>query len=614
MKTTARMFALCFALILLLSACMGQNAIPVYWPVPVFPMMPGQVRAPEAINSCALYYDNTQSMYGFVDAPGSSYLLTVRSVYDEMLTWSNREFYALLPGNQNFLRWQQVKDKGFDFIKDFTKKRFYTFEWANGILQNKGIGPQQLLFQKGDDGKYPVDFNKFNIIFTDMNEQGFMSTDLAHKLNEQLKKQPDFSLAIYAGISDFRGDIYSYDGTTIDGRTESAQSVGTYVNTASGGNAEGKKVPYYCLMIGRTDDVLRFSSSLEPKLSDQMGKTLFRQYILSSGGLRDISFGEHQLGATVGMAEKENAAIAGIQNGFYTVSASNETINLVPKKRRDLFRNQEEEPAGIQSSALYFRYDPTACRGKKFDDASLNLYCPLPFLSDQKEAVKYTNLSAITNPSNSNEVLCGVYQEYVHVMLGQAAHVSKTTAGSTTQQPKTENTSSTLPLTQFDGQWVALDKEEADEMLQVKSIVLQPGTDVRRVDEKLVSQALLGKQYPNQVWLNVDENSTPNGILRLNLVLGNLKALSAKATGGRIAIRVPVIITRSAAANIPNWVNDFNAPSGSSDVFRTENLTGFFDVLVGNGGAATDSVPITKLALELIIYIQLSGNTAEANS
>ena len=142
-----------------------------------------------------LYFDNTQSMYGYINA-ASNFAVACGDLIDTVKGYANYSMNALVRKDNGFLGWGDVD------ISNFRSKDFYTFN--KGSFNNAAgeYGPLGLLFKNANS---PVNFDELNVFITDLAEQQLNNKELAQRINEVLTENDNRSAALYYINSNFSG-------------------------------------------------------------------------------------------------------------------------------------------------------------------------------------------------------------------------------------------------------------------------------------------------------------------------------------------------------------------------------------------------------------------------
>lgn len=182
------------------------------------------VETVEATAKVDVYYDNTQSMYGF--ATGGTMVRAVAALRDVVNQYKNTTTYTLGGSSGGYLQWMPFTGDIYTSMVDY--EGFYTV--GKGSFMT-GTGPLQMLYYDENT----LDPTAINVVITDLAEQNVDTSDLAAKINENILSQDGYSAALIGIQGDFVGTKYVSD---IDA-----------VNQMNGVEVNGK-VPIYILITG----------------------------------------------------------------------------------------------------------------------------------------------------------------------------------------------------------------------------------------------------------------------------------------------------------------------------------------------------------------------------
>lgn len=178
-----------------------------------------------ATDKVDVYYDNTQSMYGF--AGGGTMVRAVAALRDVVNQYSNTTTYTLGGAPDGTLQWMPFTGDLHSSLVDYAG--FYTV--GKGSFAS-GTGPLQMLYYQDTT----LDPAAINVVVTDLAEQNVDSSELASRINESILSQDGYSAALIGILGDFNGTKYVSD---LDA-----------VNQMNGTQVTGK-VPIYILITGR---------------------------------------------------------------------------------------------------------------------------------------------------------------------------------------------------------------------------------------------------------------------------------------------------------------------------------------------------------------------------
>lgn len=215
-----------------------------------------------------LYFDNTQSMYGYINA-ASNFAVACGELIETVKGYANYSMNALVRKDNGFLGWGNVD------ISNFRSKDFYTFN--KGSFNNAAgeYGPLGLLFKNANS---PVNFDELNVFITDLAEQQLNNKELAQRINEVLTENDNRSAALYYINSNFSGlASVPVPSSVVSGQVRMTDE--NYTGTR----------PFYCLIVGPTSEVVNICNVLNDSLKGsglQSGRDFDYLTVLSKRGLQ----------------------------------------------------------------------------------------------------------------------------------------------------------------------------------------------------------------------------------------------------------------------------------------------------------------------------------------
>lgn len=215
-----------------------------------------------------LYFDNTQSMYGYINA-ASNFAVACGDLIETVKGYANYSMNALVRKDNGFLGWGNVD------VSNFRSKDFYTFN--KGSFNNAAgeYGPLGLLFKNANS---PVNFDELNVFITDLAEQQLNNKELAQRINEVLTENDNRSAALYYINSNFSGlASVPVPSSVVSGQVRMTDE--NYTGTR----------PFYCLIVGPTSEVVNICNVLNDSLKGsglQSGRDFDYLTVLSKRGLQ----------------------------------------------------------------------------------------------------------------------------------------------------------------------------------------------------------------------------------------------------------------------------------------------------------------------------------------
>ena len=186
-----------------------------------------------------LYFDNTQSMYGYINA-ASNFAVACGDLIETVKGYANYSMNALVRKDNGFLGWGNVD------ISNFRSKDFYTFN--KGSFNNAAgeYCPLGLLFKNANS---PVNFDELNVFITD------------YYINSNFSGLASVPVPSSVVSGQVRMTDENYTGTR----------------------------PFYCLIVGPTSEVVNICNVLNDSLKGsglQSGRDFDYLTVLSKRGLQ----------------------------------------------------------------------------------------------------------------------------------------------------------------------------------------------------------------------------------------------------------------------------------------------------------------------------------------
>lgn len=258
---------MCLLMVVNLVGC-GPDAEPVSEEVIALENTIKKAELPANSVKANLYFDNTQSMYGYINA-ASNFAVACGDLIETVKGYANYSMNALVRKDNGFLGWGNVD------ISNFRSKDFYTFN--KGSFNNAAgeYGPLGLLFKNANS---PVNFDELNVFITDLAEQQLNNKELAQRINEVLTENDNRSAALYYINSNFSGlASVPVPSSVVSGQVRMTDE--NYTGTR----------PFYCLIVGPTSEVVNICNVLNDSLKGsglQSGRDFDYLTVLSKRGLQ----------------------------------------------------------------------------------------------------------------------------------------------------------------------------------------------------------------------------------------------------------------------------------------------------------------------------------------
>lgn len=262
---------MCLLMVVNLVGCIldsGPDAEPVSEEVIALENTIKKAELPANSVKANLYFDNTQSMYGYINA-ASNFAVACGDLIETVKGYANYSMNALVRKDNGFLGWGNVD------ISNFRSKDFYTFN--KGSFNNAAgeYGPLGLLFKNANS---PVNFDELNVFITDLAEQQLNNKELAQRINEVLTENDNRSAALYYINSNFSGlASVPVPSSVVSGQVRMTDE--NYTGTR----------PFYCLIVGPTSEVVNICNVLNDSLKGsglQSGRDFDYLTVLSKRGLQ----------------------------------------------------------------------------------------------------------------------------------------------------------------------------------------------------------------------------------------------------------------------------------------------------------------------------------------
>lgn len=533
----------------------------------------------EGTTTANLYFDNTQSMYGYICADTketSEFTIVNQSIVNVLKGYNNYTLNALKADAAKLLRWNEMDVA--DFNK-FTSKDFYTYV-GNFDRANGETGPLQSLFGSSNT---PVNFDELNIFITDLAEQNLKNTDLASTINDIVLERADHSVAIYCIEAKFAGEAsVPVPGVTEEGEAEMVTQ--TILDQR----------PFYCLIVGPTKEVVSLCETLDETLSDsglKEGKNFFSTVILSKRGLQysPVTAADYLVFDEIKVdPDSKYDDYSMYQNGL-GFNNTNLNFNVVATTYDQVFADVTEKLPGLcyQYSTEYGSLDKST-----FGNASINFMVPLSSLADGSAA----SMDEITYTLNTAKDSIKVYGYTL---------IEETTTDEYGEEEEIEYYHwEEIPYFEM--------FEKSDAFMELPTMeCLEDGAYLERVKDYANNEDLKDEEYPSDK-LNFYTVDNENGMLLFNLRFKDISTLSDKYE--MITIVMNVSASRAVDEDVPEWINTFNLEAyGASEnpekYTKTANLKEFYNFLIGKMSSKAEreefEAHMTKTVTDIVVNIDL---------
>jgi hypothetical protein len=509
-----------------------------------------------------IYFDNTQSMFGYVTrGEVSNYVVTVNSLLDLIEGLADYSLYALRPDERNILVWQDIGPVG---SFNYYVRDFYTY-W--GVFERRGDGPLQLLF--AEDAEV-VDFDDINIFITDLGEQNMRNIVLARRLNNIILERDNYAILLYCIQSQFSGMA----AVPLHGVVS---PTGESLTMAVDNNFSDIR-PFYMLLTGPTEEIIKLSGDIAASLdSAGLSESLdyFRSIILPNRGIQRTEI--DKLVTFCMEADTPEHRI--------TMANSNVNFNFLTFRYEDLFSDIDRALPGLNFAytAIY-----TPDRNER-NHGKINTILPLNALIDGRPA---TNVSYRIDYDQA-VILGGSF-----VDMEEAAE-----AGLTVDKQIDEKVGFA---------WTEIDSYEYNQFLKVDLEYLFPDEEIWHLQE--VPEDLRRREFENDLLYQVNNDS---GALNYELLFVDIDNIDYDY----ISLYMPVYGVVERHDHIPDWIEDFNLttrepfdrnnPGATPDYFiKTDGLLEFYKLLLGDYTSSVELEQFESLmekrVTELFVNVCLS--------
>lgn len=583
-KIALRSIAAILSVLFVLSAfaaCTGDGpeGLPVHESVNELKEIIAANDGTEGTTVANLYFDNTQSMYGYICADTketSEFTIVCQSLVNVLKGYNNYTLNALKADGKKLLRWNEMDVAAFN---KFTTKDFYTYV-GNFDKANGETGPLQSLFGSSNT---PVNFDELNIFITDLAEQNLKNTDLASTINDIVLERADHSVALFCIEAKFAGEAsVPVPGVTEEGEAEMVTQ--TILDQR----------PFYCLIVGPTKEVVSLCDELNGTLEDsglKEGTNFYSTVILSKRGLQysPVTNVEYKIFDEIKVDPESKYDDYGMYQNGLGFNNTNLNFNVVATTYDQIFTGVTESLPGLcyQYSTEYGSQDKST-----FGNASINFMVPLTSLADGSaasiEEIKYT--------LNSDKDAIKVYGYTL---------VEETTTDEYGEEEEIEYY-----------QWEEIPFfdmfEKSDAYMELPTMeCLADGAELERVEDYANNEDLKDEEYPSDKlkFYTVDNE---NGMLLFNLRFKDITTLSDKYE--MITIVMNVSASRAVDEEIPGWIDAFNLEAyGASEnpekYTKTANLKEFYNFLIGKMSSKAEREEfeehMTKTVTDIVVNIDL---------
>lgn len=529
-----------------------------------------------------LYFDNTQSMYGYINA-ASNFAVACGDLIETVKGYANYSMNALVRKDNGFLGWGNVD------ISNFRSKDFYTFN--KGSFNNAAgeYGPLGLLFKNANS---PVNFDELNVFITDLAEQQLNNKELAQRINEVLTENDNRSAALYYINSNFSGlASVPVPSSVVSGQVRMTDE--NYTGTR----------PFYCLIVGPTSEVVNICNVLNDSLKGsglQSGRDFDYLTVLSKRGLQYTPISKMDGDNAVLNVDAEpfdNMCAKGERSDYDeypSVTHENSNFNF----NVELCKSDDDSmyyDADHMLPGLYYKYTTDSGRGSleksTYGIATMNF------------AIKLSDL-ANGEPANNTEY--SIPKESLKVSGLKLEEYEVTDEYGDSDGTEEAFVWEDIPMKDL--------LESSEPYMDMPTCqLLENGKTLDRVRDFASNDALREKKgYPKDA-LNLYTVNNKSGAL---IVRVNFKEMNKLAKMySKLTISFKVMGKRPYEENTPGWIGNLNladnvVPTAANGLYsKTVGLNDFYTYLVGRMSSKVErdkyEVKMSRVITDVVITVAL---------
>ena len=529
-----------------------------------------------------LYFDNTQSMYGYINA-ASNFAVACGDLIETVKGYANYSMNALVRKDNGFLGWGNVD------ISNFRSKDFYTFN--KGSFNNAAgeYGPLGLLFKNANS---PVNFDELNVFITDLAEQQLNNKELAHRINEVLTENDNRSAALYYINSNFSGlASVPVPSWVVSGQVRMTDE--NYTGTR----------PFYCLIVGPTSEVVNICNVLNDSLKGsglQSGRDFDYLTVLSKRGLQYTPISKMDGDNAVLNVDAEpfdNVCAEGKRSDYDeypSVTHENSNFNF----NVELCKSDDDSmyyDADHMLPGLYYKYTTDSGRGSleksTYGIATMNF------------AIKLSDL-ANGEPANNTEY--SIPKESLKVSGLKLEEYEVTDEYGDSDGTEEEFVWEDIPMKDL--------LESSEPYMDMPTCqLLENGKTLDRVRDFASNDTLREiEEYPKDA-LNLYTVNNKSGAL---IVRVNIKEMNKLAKMySKLTISFKVMGKRPYEENTPGWIGNLNladnvVPTAANGLYsKTVGLNDFYTYLVGRMSSKVErdkyEVKMSRVITDVVITVAL---------
>ena len=529
-----------------------------------------------------LYFDNTQSMYGYINA-ASNFAVACGDLIETVKGYANYSMNALVRKDNGFLGWGNVD------ISNFRSKDFYTFN--KGSFNNAAgeYGPLGLLFKNANS---PVNFDELNVFITDLAEQQLNNKELAQRINEVLTENDNRSAALYYVNSNFSGlASVPVPSSVVSGQVRMTDE--NYTGTR----------PFYCLIVGPTSEVVNICNVLNDSLKGsglQSGRDFDYLTVLSKRGLQYTPIskmdGENAV-LNVDAEPFDNVCAEGKRSDYDeypSVTHQNSNFNF----NVELCKSDDDSmyyDADHMLPGLYYKYTTDSGRGSleksTYGIATMNF------------AIKLSDL-ANGEPANNTEY--SIPKESLKVSGLKLEEYEVTDEYGDSDGTEEEFVWEDIPMKDL--------LESSEPYMDMPTCqLLENGKTLDRVKNFASNDTLREiEEYPKDA-LNLYTVNNKSGALVVRVSFKEMNKLAKMYS--KLTISFKVMGKRPYEENTPGWIGNLNladnvVPTAANGLYsKTVGLNDFYTYLVGRMSSKVErdkyEVKMSRVITDVVITVAL---------
>ena len=572
---------MCLFMVVNLEGC-RPDAVPVSEEVIALENTIKKAELPANSVKANLYFDNTQSMYGYINA-ASNFAVACGDLIETVKGYANYSMNALVRKDNGFLGWGNVD------ISNFRSKDFYTFN--KGSFNNAAgeYGPLGLLFKNANS---PVNFDELNVFITDLAEQQLNNKKLAQRINEVLTENDNRSAALYYINSNFSGlASVPVPSSVVSGQVRMTDE--NYTGTR----------PFYCLIVGPTSEVVNICNVLNDSLKGsglQSGRDFDYLTVLSKRGLQYTPISKMDGDNAVLNVDAEpfdNVCAEGKRSDYDeypSVTHENSNFNF----NVELCKSDDDSmyyDADHMLPGLYYKYTTDSGRGSleksTYGIATMNF------------AIKLSDL-ANGEPANNTEY--SIPKESLKVSGLKLEEYEVTDEYGDSDGTEEEFVWEDIPMKDL--------LESSEPYMDMPTCqLLENGKTLDRVRDFASNDTLREiEEYPKDA-LNLYTVNNKSGALIVRVNFKEMKKLAKMYR--KLTISFKVMGKRPYEENTPGWIGNLNladnvVPTAANGLYsKTVGLNDFYTYLVGRMSSKVErdkyEVKMSRVITDVVITVAL---------